>query len=74
MTQAKPKFRTIEDYLEYDDGTDTWYELADGELIDVSPENPLNATIAIFLVSCFLRLGIPPYRFLPLLLILFNFV
>lgn len=62
MTQAKPKFRTIEDYLAYDDGTETWYELADGELIDVSPENPLNATIAGFLFAVFLGLGIPPYR------------
>jgi len=33
MTQAKPRFRTIEEYLDYDDGTDTRYELVDGQLV-----------------------------------------
>lgn len=27
MTQVKPQFRTINKYLEYDDGTDTRYGL-----------------------------------------------
>ncbi|MBE9013933.1 Uma2 family endonuclease [Pseudanabaenaceae cyanobacterium LEGE 13415] len=62
MTQAKPRFRTLEDYLNYDDGTDTWYELVDGELIALPSENPLNFTIAMLLVSSLLQLGIPYYR------------
>ena len=35
MTQAKPRFRTIKDYLDYDDGTDTRYELVNGELVEM---------------------------------------
>ncbi|MBD1859321.1 MULTISPECIES: Uma2 family endonuclease, partial [Leptolyngbya] len=42
MTQAKTRFNTIEEYLDYDDGTDTRYELVDGELIEMPPERPLN--------------------------------
>jgi Uma2 family endonuclease len=62
MTQAKPRFRTIEEYLDYDDGTDTRYELVDGELVEMAPENPLNPVIASILFAAFLGLGIPPYR------------
>ncbi|MBN8562495.1 MAG: Uma2 family endonuclease [Leptolyngbya sp. UWPOB_LEPTO1] len=63
MTQAKPRFRTIEDYLEYDDGTDTRYELVDGELIALPTEDPINSTIAAFLLLTFAAMGIPPRRF-----------
>ncbi len=62
MTQAKPRFRTIEEYLDYDDGTDTRYELVNGELVEMAPENPLNPVIASILFAAFLGLGIPPYR------------
>jgi Uma2 family endonuclease len=62
MTQAKPRFRTIEEYLDYDDGTDTRYELVDGELVEMSPEMPINSLIVSFLFATFLRLGIPHYR------------
>ncbi len=58
MTQAKPRFRTIEEYLDYDDGTDTRYELVDGELIEMPPESRLNYKIASFLFETFIRLGI----------------
>lgn len=37
---AKPM--TLEDYLNYDDGTDTRYELVNGELIAMPPESTLN--------------------------------
>ncbi|WP_199306705.1 Uma2 family endonuclease [Anabaena sphaerica] len=37
---------TIEEYLNYDDGTDTRYELEDGVLIEMPPESPLNLSIA----------------------------
>ena len=58
MTQAKQRFRTIEEYLDYDDGTDTHYELVNGELVEMPPENPLNRKIASFLFAAFIRLGI----------------
>jgi Uma2 family endonuclease len=53
---------TLEEYLKYDDGTETHYELANGVLSEMPTENPLNKTIAMFLVSYFLQLGIPYYR------------
>lgn len=55
---------TLEEYLDYDDGTDKHnYELEDGVLIEMAPENPLNNTIVIFLVIYFSQLGLPHYRF-----------
>ncbi|MCU0551628.1 MAG: Uma2 family endonuclease [Leptolyngbya sp. Prado105] len=64
MTQAKsqsvkPKFSTIEEYLDYDDGTDTRYELVDGVLTEMPPESRLNQKIASFLFGTFVRLGVP---------------
>ena len=53
---------TLEEYFDYDDGTDTRYELEDGVLVDTSGEHPLNPRIAIFLLTTFLQsLGIPFY-------------
>jgi Uma2 family endonuclease len=37
---------TFDEYLAYDDGTDTRYELVDGELVAMPPESPENNTIA----------------------------
>jgi len=53
MTQAKPRFRTIEEYLDYDDGTDTRYELVDGELVELPNEKQINLEIARFLLVYF---------------------
>ena len=53
---------TIEEYLTYDDGTDTRYELVNGELIAMPTESTLNVRIAIFLLAYFLQLGVPFYR------------
>ena len=50
---------TFEEYLTYDDGTDTRYELVNGELIAMPPESRLNIKIAIFLLIQFVKLGIP---------------
>lgn len=58
MTQAKPRFRTIEEYLDYDDGTDTRYELVNGELIALPQESRQNRKIASFLFGAFLRFGL----------------
>ncbi len=46
MTQAKPRFRTFEEYLSYDDGSDRRYELVDGELVEMPPESEPNNAIA----------------------------
>lgn len=62
MTQAKPRFRSINEYLEYDDGTDSRAELVDGLLVEMAPENPINSTIASFLFAIFLEIRIPYYR------------
>jgi len=56
------KLMTLKDYLNYDDGTDTRYELVNGELIAMPPESTLNKQIASFLFAYFLQIGIPYYR------------
>lgn len=56
MTQATRKRMTFEEYLGYDDGTDTRYELADGELVEMPPENPDNCLYARFLFARFIQL------------------
>jgi Uma2 family endonuclease len=50
---------TFEEFLSYDDGTDTLYELENGELIAMPAESEINRRIAMFLVATFLKLGIP---------------
>jgi Uma2 family endonuclease len=46
MTQAKPKISTFADYLAYDDGTDSRYELTYEELVEVPPESDENVLIS----------------------------
>jgi Uma2 family endonuclease len=62
MTIATDRRLTLEEYLDYDDGTDTRYELVDGVLVEMGAESPLNPAIASFLFSVFLGLRIPYYR------------
>lgn len=62
MTVTTFKCMSLEEYLDYDDGTDTHYELVDGVLVEMGAENPLNPEIASFLFSVFLNLGIPYFR------------
>jgi len=40
------KYFTFEDYLAYDDGTDTRYELENGVLVEMPPESDENIGIA----------------------------
>lgn len=61
MTITSQKM-TLEEYLNYNDGTDTQYELVNGELIVMPPESDLNQRIVMFLLSHFLQQGIPFYR------------
>jgi Uma2 family endonuclease len=54
---------TLEEYLTYDDGTDTRYELVDGVLVEMGAENPFNVKIAVFLLAYFLQeIGVPYSR------------
>jgi Uma2 family endonuclease len=62
MTLATDRRMSLEEYLEYDDGTDTRYELEDGVLVEMGSENTLNPVIAGFLFAIFLGMGIPSYR------------
>jgi Uma2 family endonuclease len=55
MTQARLRFSTIEEYLAYDDGTDTPYELVNGVLVKMGAESDLNTRIAFFLLVTFSR-------------------
>lgn len=59
MAVASQKM-TLEEYLNYDDGTDTLYELVNGELVVMPPESELNRRIATFLLIYFAQQGIPP--------------
>ncbi|MBE9227998.1 Uma2 family endonuclease [Phormidium sp. LEGE 05292] len=61
MTIASQKM-TLEEYLNYDDGTDNCYELENGKLVAMPPESELNRRIATFLFAYFLQQGIPSYR------------
>ena len=54
MTIATKKL-TLEEYLAYDDGTDTKYELVDGELVAMPPESDQNNLIALYLLAEFLK-------------------
>ncbi|QQE63711.1 hypothetical protein GFS31_03800 [Leptolyngbya sp. BL0902] len=53
---------TLKDYLAYDDGTDTRYELVNGELVPMPPESRLNHRIVSFLFAYFLKTGVPSDR------------
>ena len=44
------KLITIEDYLNYDDGTDTRYELVNGELVEMPTESLFNCQVAKLLM------------------------
>ncbi len=44
-----PTVMTMDEYLAYDDGTDTRYELVNGELVEMPPESPANCNLARFL-------------------------
>ncbi|MBC1238796.1 MULTISPECIES: Uma2 family endonuclease [Nostoc] len=54
MTTAVKKL-TLEEYLAYDNGTDTKYELVDGELVEMPPESDRNNLISLYLLSQFLK-------------------
>ena len=49
--QSTSQKLTFEEYLAYDDGTDNRYELVDGELVKMPPEDRINSKIALFLLG-----------------------
>ena len=53
---------SLEEFLALDDGTDTSYELEDGELRVMPPESDRNRRIGSFLFAYFSQLRIPFYR------------
>ncbi|NES17677.1 MAG: Uma2 family endonuclease [Symploca sp. SIO3E6] len=62
MAIAANRRMTLEEYLNYDDGTDTHYELVNGVLVEMGAESTINTQIAVFLLLCFAQLNIPAYR------------
>jgi len=58
MNPVKPRL-TFEEYLEYDDQTDSRYELIDGALTALPPESEPNDAIANYLFLVLVNLGIP---------------
>jgi Uma2 family endonuclease len=59
MTIITNSRMTIEEYLTYEDRTDTRYELVRGVLIEMPAESPLNILIARFLLLLFVQMGVP---------------
>jgi len=53
---------SLEAFLDYDDGTETLYELENGKLRPMPSESDTNQRIAIYLLVFFSQLGIPFYR------------
>ncbi|MEB3295248.1 MAG: hypothetical protein VKJ24_19005 [Synechococcales bacterium] len=56
MTIATQKRLTLTEYLTYDDGTDTRYELVDGVLVEMGAESRVNIKIGLFLIKTWLKL------------------
>ncbi|WP_017305782.1 Uma2 family endonuclease [Spirulina subsalsa] len=53
MLTTKPRFKTFEEYLNYEDNSEQLYELFNGELIAMPPESGLNVQIATRLLFTF---------------------
>lgn len=61
QTKATPLPMTLEEYLNYDDGTETRYELVDGVLVEMGAKSKLNVQIAMFLAFQLGMVGVPHY-------------
>lgn len=55
QTVAPKTFTTLEEYLNYENGTDARYELVDGALVEMGAEHRLNEKIALWLLTQFLQ-------------------
>ncbi|MGK7891104.1 MAG: Uma2 family endonuclease [Leptolyngbyaceae cyanobacterium] len=59
LTTVAPPL-SLADFLAFDDGTDAFYELENGDLLAMPPESDLNQRIASFIFAYLLQLGILP--------------
>ncbi|MDW8201187.1 MAG: Uma2 family endonuclease [Cyanobacteriota bacterium SKYGB_h_bin112] len=59
MVLAAQRYMTLAEYLAYDDGTDTRYELVNGELVEMPAESDINNVIAMILIAKFLQVVSP---------------
>jgi Uma2 family endonuclease len=55
QTTSPKKLLTFAEYFAYDDGSETRYELVDGELVEMPPESQLNNLVTRFLQAELLR-------------------
>jgi Uma2 family endonuclease len=55
MVRAVRKF-TLDEYLAYDDGEETRYELVNGERVEMPPETDKNNLISLYLLTEFFKL------------------
>ncbi len=55
QTTTTQNLMTMEEYLAYDDGTDTRYELVNGELIEMPPESQGNCALSGLLYAELLK-------------------
>jgi Uma2 family endonuclease len=62
LEKATSSVMTLEEFFNYDDGTDAMYEFEDGELILMTAESEINRRIAMFILICFAQQGVPAYR------------
>ncbi len=53
MVQLTHKFKSFEEYLLYNDNSEKFYELFNGQLIEMPPESGFNVEIATFLLIQF---------------------
>ncbi|NEO63537.1 MAG: Uma2 family endonuclease, partial [Moorea sp. SIO4G2] len=53
MVQLTQKFQSFDEYLSYNDNSEKFYELFNGELIEMPPESGFNVEIATFLLIRF---------------------
>jgi Uma2 family endonuclease len=60
VVATQTKLMTLEEYLIYDDGTDTLCELVNGVLIPMPPESDRNQQVSISLIVYLSQIGIPP--------------
>jgi Uma2 family endonuclease len=61
MTVATNQQLTLDQYLNYEDGTGQRYEILDGVLVEMGTESALNLSIAFVLGMALANLGIPGY-------------
>lgn len=59
VNQEPVKKLTLAEFLEFSSDTEVFYELENGELIEMPYESEMNRRMAMFLVAYFLQLGIP---------------